>query len=169
MCYLGPFGADGPQLDEIARAGDAEWRSNRNQKDGAESRSEPAAPKGRLASEPPVAVDPAWTYRESTLTGAMPAALPHDVKPMLATLTDEPFDREGWLFEIKWDGFRAVAELSGGEVLLYSRNRLAFNDRYAAIVRDLHGLRFDAVIDGEVVVLDEAGRPAIQAPPELAQ
>ncbi len=78
---------------------------------------------------------------------------------MLATLTDEPFDREGWLFEIKWDGYRAVAELSGGNVLLYSRNMLSFNDRYGAIVRDLQSLKFDAVIDGEVVVLDEAGRP----------
>ena len=78
---------------------------------------------------------------------------------MLATLTDEPFDREGWLFEIKWDGYRAVAELSGGDVLLYSRNMLSFNDRYGAIVRDLQTLKFDAVIDGEVVVLDEAGRP----------
>ena len=49
--------------------------------------------------------------------------MPHHIKPMLATLIKEPFDHPDWLFEVKWDGYRAVAEIRDGNVSLYSRNR----------------------------------------------
>jgi ATP-dependent DNA ligase len=52
--------------------------------------------------------------------------MPTNVRPMLATLVHEPFDRRGWLFEIKWDGYRAIAEVDKGQVRLYSRNGLSF-------------------------------------------
>src|SRR5581483_4187889 len=45
------------------------------------------------------------------LTDAPSSPMPHDVRPMLAQESDEPFDRDGWLFEVKWDGYRAVAEV----------------------------------------------------------
>ena len=48
------------------------------------------------------------------------ASMPRNIKPMLATLADEPFDRPGWFFEIKWDGFRAISEVENGAVRLYS-------------------------------------------------
>lgn len=153
----------GRSLDEIAEAREAEWTSNRS--NGQEDERPDPGARG-FAPAVGTAAEPAAILRVDgmdvsriDLTGAIPAPLPREVKPMLATLTDEPFDREGWLFEIKWDGYRAVAELGGGEVLLYSRNMLSYNERYESIVRDLRTLEFDAVIDGEVVVLDEAGRP----------
>jgi bifunctional non-homologous end joining protein LigD len=81
-----------------------------------------------------------------------------NIKPMLATAVTAPFDRAGWLFEIKWDGYRAIAEIDHGEVGLYSRNRISYEDRFAPIVNALARLPHEAVLDGEVVVLDEQGR-----------
>ncbi len=146
----------GRNMDEIAQAREAQWTSNRGAGEAARA----------FASDDPAPDRPATALRADgidlsriDLTGAVRGPLPRDVKPMLATLTDEPFDREGWLFEVKWDGYRAVAELNGDEALLYSRNMLSYNERYEPILHDLRTLKFDAVIDGEVVVLDESGRP----------
>lgn len=77
--------------------------------------------------------------------------------PMLATLVDEPFDHKEWLFEIKLDGFRALAELDDRKVKLYSRNLKSFNERFPILVENLRGLKLDAVLDGEIVALDEMG------------
>src|SRR5438067_1030336 len=73
--------------------------------------------------------------------------LPRNVKPMLATLVDKPFNRAGWLFEIKWDGFRAIGEVESGAVRLYSRNLLSFEERFGPVVQALKKLRHDAVLD----------------------
>ncbi|MEW6001300.1 MAG: DNA polymerase ligase N-terminal domain-containing protein, partial [Nitrospirota bacterium] len=51
--------------------------------------------------------------------------MPHRIKPMLATLVKEPFAHPDWIFEVKWDGYRAVAEISDGNVSLYSRNLIS--------------------------------------------
>ncbi len=83
---------------------------------------------------------------------------PHKISPMLATLIDEPFDDGNWIFEIKWDGYRAVAEIKDGEVDLYSRNNNSFNQKYKSIVSALNSIDKDMIIDGEIVVLDNAGR-----------
>jgi len=85
------------------------------------------------------------------------------VRPMLAKLVDEPFDREGWLFEVKWDGYRAIAEIEGKTVALYSRNGLSFEAAFAPIVKSLAKINRRAILDGEVVVLDEQGRSNFQA------
>jgi bifunctional non-homologous end joining protein LigD len=86
------------------------------------------------------------------------AAMPRHIKPMLATLVEEPFDREGWLFEPKWDGYRAIAEIRRDSVALYSRMQKPFEERFAPIVESLRGLRGEAILDGEIVVVDSAGR-----------
>lgn len=88
--------------------------------------------------------------------------MPHKIKPMLATLTDKPFDNKDWIFEIKWDGYRAIAEVEEGKVELYSRNLLSFNDDYPSVVESLKALGHNAVLDGEVVALDEKGYPNFQ-------
>lgn len=90
------------------------------------------------------------------------AKMPRLVKPMLATPTGRPFDRAGWLFEIKWDGYRALAEIEAGQVRLYSRNQISLEERFAPLIAPLRRLGLDAVLDGEVVVLDEAGKPRFQ-------
>ncbi len=73
-------------------------------------------------------------------------------------MVDEPFNDENWIFEIKWDGYRAIAEIQNGEVDLYSRNNNSFNLKYRPIVIALKTVDKDMILDGEIVVLDEGGR-----------
>lgn len=84
-----------------------------------------------------------------------------DVQPMLARLTDTAFDRPGWLFETKWDGYRAIAQVEKGNVKLYSRNGNSFVDDYPPVVDALGELRHDAVLDGEVVI-EKSGKTSFQ-------
>ncbi|HET7840435.1 MAG TPA: DNA polymerase ligase N-terminal domain-containing protein, partial [Terriglobia bacterium] len=97
----------------------------------------------------------------ANLRGAREASMPQVVRPMLATLVDKPFDGPDWLFEIKWDGYRALSFVRNGSVRLLSRNQ---NDMTAQFpeLGDLPGhLRAEtAVVDGEIVALDEQGRPS---------
>lgn len=88
--------------------------------------------------------------------------MPHSVKPMLATLVDRSFDRTGWYFELKWDGYRAIAEISDNNVALYSRKGTSFTGRFEPIVQSLKRLGHDAVFDGELVVVDREGRSRFQ-------
>jgi bifunctional non-homologous end joining protein LigD len=88
--------------------------------------------------------------------------MPHNIEPMLATLIKEPFDHADWVFEVKWDGYRAVAEIRDGNVSLYSRNRISLNQRFAPITESLRKFRFEAVLDGEIVVVDDRGHPDFQ-------
>ena len=85
------------------------------------------------------------------------STLPKQLQPMLATLTDGPFDDPGWVFEDKYDGFRMVAKISDGKVALYSRNGKVISDSYIEVAKALEGARGDAVVDGELVALDKDG------------
>ena len=87
--------------------------------------------------------------------------MPGLVKPMLAKLIDKPFNSDEWVFELKWDGYRALANIRKGNVELYSRNGIHFQ-RYDAINSALEKLSFDAVLDGEIVAFDEQGIPKFQ-------
>jgi bifunctional non-homologous end joining protein LigD len=82
---------------------------------------------------------------------------------MLATLISDPFDDENWLFEIKWDGYRAIAEIENGKVNLYSRNNNPFNEKYSEIVKSLETFDKDVVLDGEIVVLNDDGKANFQS------
>jgi len=64
-----------------------------------------------------------------------------------------------WTFEVKLDGYRAIGVKSSRDTILYSRNRKNFNKRFPQIAKALDDLPADTVIDGEVVALDESGRP----------
>lgn len=81
---------------------------------------------------------------------------------MLAKETSEAFDDEDWLFEIKWDGYRAIAEKKKDKILLYSRNGLDFKATYPVVAEQLKNIKGDAVVDGEIVVLGEDGKPDFQ-------
>jgi len=81
---------------------------------------------------------------------------------MLAKETDKAFNDKDWIFEIKWDGYRAIAEIEEGEVQLYSRNGLSFNSKYPIVANELKKIKHDAVLDGEIVILDEEGRSSFQ-------
>jgi bifunctional non-homologous end joining protein LigD len=88
---------------------------------------------------------------------ARTSILPKRLQPMPATLTDGPFDDAGWVFEDKYDGFRMVAKIEGGKVTLYSRNGKIISHSYIEVAQALEGVKGDAVIDGELVALDEDG------------
>jgi len=93
--------------------------------------------------------------------GARKAAMPTVIHPMLATLVEDPFDNPQWLFEIKWDGYRSVAFLDGGKARLVSRNQNDMTSQYPEL-RDLPNYvrARTAVLDGEIVALDDSGRPS---------
>lgn len=86
----------------------------------------------------------------------------HYYKPMLCTLVEGPFDDPDWGFEIKWDGYRAIAEIGPRSNKLYSRNGLSFEDDYPDIFDALARVRHTVVIDGEIVALDSRHRPRFQ-------
>ena len=81
---------------------------------------------------------------------------------MLATLTDKPFDDPDWVFETKWDGFRAMAKVAPGHASLYSRNLIDISRKYPAICQALAAIKHEAVLDGELVALDAHGRSRFQ-------
>ena len=88
--------------------------------------------------------------------------MPHSIKPMLATLVKEPFDHPDWIFEVKWDGYRAVAEIRDEGVSLFSRNLISLNKKFSPVVESLQKFGFEAVLDGEIVVVDDQGHPDFQ-------
>lgn len=81
---------------------------------------------------------------------------------MLAKETDQPFDDKNWVFEIKWDGYRAITEKEKNKTLLYSRNGLNFLSTYPIVANQLSHIKEDIVLDGEIVVLDNEGKPDFQ-------
>jgi bifunctional non-homologous end joining protein LigD len=84
--------------------------------------------------------------------------MPRNVEPMLCTLVRKALNRPNWIFEIKWDGYRAIAEIEKSSVRLYSRKLKSLEGYFPQLVETLSRLDIEAVIDGEVVVLDAEGR-----------
>lgn len=85
------------------------------------------------------------------------------VKPMLASSIKDIFNDKAWVYELKWDGYRVMAHIKDGEVNLYSRNGIAYNSKFKALVKDLELVENDVILDGEVVVLGEDGLPQFQS------
>jgi len=84
------------------------------------------------------------------------------IHPMLAKEAREPFDDVAWLYEIKWDGYRAISEIKNGNVELYSRNGNSFNAAYPMVYNELKKIKHEVVFDGEIVVLNEEGKSDFQ-------
>ena len=96
--------------------------------------------------------------RAGELQGARKCSMPSRVEPMLATLTDRPFSDPNWLFEIKWDGVRALARIENGALTLRSRTGVDMDKRYPelASLPDVLAAR-QTILDGEIVALDTRG------------
>ena len=88
---------------------------------------------------------------------------PSFIPPMLLVRTEKLPEGQDWLYELKLDGYRSIAFKTGGKVHLRSRNNKDFNATYPDIVKALGGMPDETVIDGEVVALDETGRPSFSA------
>ena len=89
-------------------------------------------------------------------------SMPRKVQPMLTTLVNQSFNDKNWIFEIKWDGYRILAFLKGNKVKLISRNQIDYSDVFDPIVKELQSWKLHAVLDGEIVVVDEQGRSRFQ-------
>ena len=83
--------------------------------------------------------------------------MPADLRPMLATLVDHPFDDPDWMYEVKWDGYRTLAYLNKGEVELRSRNNNSFIAKFSPVYAALKEWPIAAIVDGEIVVVNEQG------------
>ncbi|MHA4844330.1 DNA ligase D [Flavitalea antarctica] len=83
--------------------------------------------------------------------------MPQHLSPMLATLIDKPFDKPGWIYEVKWDGYRALAYINKKEVELRSRNDKSFNEKFYPVHLALSQLGINAILDGEIMVADDKG------------
>lgn len=132
----------------------------------AQEEDEPARIVGLLQTDTPVAngkgkvknsTEPNLSETVKALIDSAPEAeIPRNLKPMKATLIDQPFHRAGWFYEIKWDGYRALAMVNQKNVALVSRNNLVF-DQFSPINNLLASWNMDVVLDGEIVTLDEIG------------
>lgn len=93
----------------------------------------------------------------SELKEAPEAPFPVSVSPMLATLVDKPVDEEGWLYEVKWDGYRTLALCNKSEVSLKSRNNKPFDEKFYPVFEAVRNWNIFAVVDGEIAVLNDQG------------
>jgi len=91
------------------------------------------------------------------LAAAPKSRFPAKLKPMLATLVDKPVEGPGWIYEVKWDGYRALAFSHKGKVELVSRNEKSFDKKFYPVHEAVKQLGLDAVLDGEIVVAGDTG------------
>ncbi|RYE08375.1 MAG: DNA ligase D [Hyphomicrobiales bacterium] len=109
-------------------------------------------PAKKAAAAKPVALSPA------KVKGAVKAPMPRSMKPQLAAETGDPPQGEGWLHEIKFDGYRTIAMLSGGKVKLLTRTGIDWTARYGILADAFADIPAkEAILDGEIVVVDESG------------
>src|SRR5580698_8359511 len=95
------------------------------------------------------------------IAGAELKSMPTVIHPMLASLADHAFDNPDWLFEIKWDGYRAIAFVAGGRVRLMSRTQNDLTAQFSELGSLPQFVRAErAILDGEIVALDDEGRPS---------
>jgi bifunctional non-homologous end joining protein LigD len=161
--------------DAIARADSRRKTSTAEVAEGAEkkkSKSPNQAPQRVAhAKSPDVAVNDAASKSKSKKSSASSAVkafhgselrpMPTVIHPMLASLVDHAFDNPDWLFEIKWDGYRAVAFIIDGNLRLMSRTQNDLTAQFSelsSLPQFIKGHR--AILDGEIVALDDEGRPS---------
>ena len=99
----------------------------------------------------------------ASVEGAKKASMPDKLSPMLATLVKKPFSGPEWFFEPKLDGYRVMAYLEDSQVKLISRNGLDTTAKYPQVKAELQKqTASQMLLDGEMVALDESGRPCFQ-------
>jgi len=138
-------------------AEDAERK--RKSKTASRAQPRPLGQVGKQQKEKKSSASSAYSAVIGGVPGAVEGPMPSVIHPMLATLVDKPFDDDEWLFEIKWDGYRAVIFLDKGKVRLISRNLNDLTGEYPELrsLADYVRAR-SAILDGEIVALDEQGR-----------
>ncbi len=84
------------------------------------------------------------------------------VKPMLASPAKKIFKDPDWVFELKWDGYRVMANINDGQVDIYSRNGISYNSKFASIKKALEHIPHNCILDGEVIVVNDEGKNDFQ-------
>ena len=102
----------------------------------------------------------AGALRPYTLVVVRDRVSPAFIEPMLLLRTEKLPEGDEWSYEIKLDGYRAIAFKKGGKVQLHSRNDNDFGARYPSVVEALRDMPDNTVLDGEVVALDAGGKPS---------
>src|SRR5256885_16539525 len=106
---------------------------------------------------------PARKKTKAACSAARAARMPAEIHPMLATLVDDPFSDPQWIFETKWDGFRSICFISGGKARFVSRNQIEMTPQYPELYDIAKQIAArQAIFDGEIVALDEQGKPRFQ-------
>jgi bifunctional non-homologous end joining protein LigD len=100
---------------------------------------------------------------DSLIRKGSKAPMPKVVQPMLCTIIKKPFNDKDWVYEVKWDGYRIIATIEKGNVRLASRNNQDYTKKYQEVSEALSRLDVSMVLDGEVVVIDEEGKPDFDA------
>lgn len=151
----------GRGLSEIGGAGARVWQSNRPTADtGSSKQRRPAVKPSAIARGPASDVHSAL----EKMAGAVKVRQPEWIAPQLATLVDEMPSDEHWLHEIKFDGYRLLCRVKGGEARLFTRNANDWTEKLSAQAKAVERLRLkEAWLDGEAVVLTEQGRSSFQA------
>jgi bifunctional non-homologous end joining protein LigD len=157
----------GMKLEQVAKESTNEWQSNRKSTTAKKSSAKTKTAAKRSSTRTPAKKKAAVKKKvpgeiANLLKQGERSAMPTGIIPMLATLTDEAFDDKDWLFEIKYDGYRAVAYLDGDDVNIMSRKNLSFNKKFYPVVEALQELNMQAVFDGEIVALNEEGKSEFQ-------
>ncbi|MDB5807879.1 MAG: hypothetical protein JWN94_1, partial [Betaproteobacteria bacterium] len=157
----------GRSIDEIAAANDREWHSNRslaeNVKAGATDVTKMRAPKKIAAKKLKTAAvkksPAAAAIAVKDVAGARRASMPATLAPQLATLVKAPPSGQGWIHEVKYDGYRMLCRIEKGRLRMYSRNGKEWTAKFPAIVAEVKRLKLkSAWLDGEVCAVDEKGR-----------
>nr|WP_276898119.1 DNA ligase D [Pedobacter kyonggii] len=143
----------GKTIEKMEKTSDKVWKEGKEQ----DLKTEKKSPKQKAKRETTPVGDNLAVDVKSILKKAPKTAIPKGVKPMLATLVDEPFDDPDWQYEVKWDGYRALAFINKGKVDLFSRNNKSFNEKFYPIYDLLLTWKVNAVFDGEILVLNNKG------------
>src|ERR1017187_8113671 len=144
---------------EDAKNENAEYAKESKQKDLASSADIPPTVSQKVKNKSKPSASTASSGVQASSGGPIKRPMPTTIHPMLAESVAEPFDGAQWLFEIKWDGYRAIAFIENGKVRLVSRNQNDLTARYPEL-NDMAQLikAKTAILDGEVVALDEEGK-----------
>ncbi|WP_293744805.1 DNA ligase D [uncultured Pedobacter sp.] len=143
----------GKTIEKMEKTSDKVWKAGKEQ----DLKTEKKSPKPKVKKETKSVGDEVTADVKSILKKAPKTAMPTGIKPMLATLVNEPFDDPDWQYEVKWDGYRAMAFLNKGKVDLLSRNNKSFNEKFYPIYDLLSDWKLNAVLDGEILVLNDKG------------
>ena len=154
----------GKNLDEITATSDNIYGQKKQQKEPAESANNKPATKTAVKKSLKKQVDPdndevpAPTLDvPSLMKKGKKEKFPSFVKPMLATLVSDPFDDPGWEYEVKWDGYRALAFKDKNKTALKSRNNKSFDQKFYPIFESVQKWDVNAVVDGEIVAVNDKG------------